>query len=200
MSDGDPTADAFMARILADPADPWPRLLFADWLEETGTASSVAWARFLRLAEELAAAPADDPRRRKLAGELERVGTVIRAQLTCRAELVVAYPEPMLRLLPPRCLVVNPDRVQVPRPVCDFLPYPYASLYGVLPLAHTPTGLLVAVPVGFDRRSQADLHRFLATSVTAVFAPADSLQAAIDRHYPPPPPPPTLSLALNPAA
>ena len=45
MTHTDPSADAFMRRILADPADPVPRLVFADWLEESGKSSNLAWAR-----------------------------------------------------------------------------------------------------------------------------------------------------------
>ena len=42
------SADAFVRRIIADPADPLPRLVFADWLEESGDPADAAWAHYLR--------------------------------------------------------------------------------------------------------------------------------------------------------
>src|SRR4051812_3605886 len=102
MLNTDPNADAFMRRILADPADPVPRLVFADWLEETGHSPNLAWAGYLRLADELASAPTDDVRRPKLIAEMDRLAGLVRARLTYRAQVFVAYPESMLRVLPAR--------------------------------------------------------------------------------------------------
>ncbi len=42
-------ADAFLQEILAHPDDDAPRLIFADWLEEQGDASSIARAEFIRV-------------------------------------------------------------------------------------------------------------------------------------------------------
>ena len=44
-----PAADALMAAILAAPADPLPRLVFADYLDDTGTPGNAAWAEYIRL-------------------------------------------------------------------------------------------------------------------------------------------------------
>lgn len=199
MPDGDPTADAFMARILADPADPLPRLVFADWLEETGAASNVAWARYIRLAEELAAAPADDARRRKLAGELERVGGLVRANLTFRAEVFVAHAEAMLRLIPRRCMTLNVARVVVPRAICDQVTPADARGYGYLPLAIADGRLCVAVPAWWQRVPHL-VYYFYHRSDLLIPALGHQLLDAVDRHYPLPPPPSAPALALNPAA
>ncbi len=41
---------SFLAAILADPADSWPRLVYADWLEENGTdAAALRMAGYLLL-------------------------------------------------------------------------------------------------------------------------------------------------------
>lgn len=132
MPDTDPNADAFMRRILADPTDPVPRLVFADWLEETGTSSNIAWARYLRLADELANADADDPRRPKLARMLGRISRSIRAKLTFRAETLTAYPDAMLQLLPPRNLVVNVDTVVLKQSLLERVPESIAREYRLL--------------------------------------------------------------------
>lgn len=200
MPDCDPTADAFMARILADPADPLPRLVFADWLEETGAASNVAWARYLRLAEELAAAPADDPRRLKLTDELGRVGGLVRASLTYRAEVFVAHPEAMLRLMPRRCMLLDLTRVIVPRSLCDSIPAGDVRELGCLPLAVVCGRLCLAASDTWLHVSHPSYH--FDRSPLGILIPAigGQLGGAIDRHYPPPPPPPAPAFALNPAA
>lgn len=46
--------DAILSAILADPADDVSRLVYADWLEETGRSVAAARARFIRLQIELA--------------------------------------------------------------------------------------------------------------------------------------------------
>jgi uncharacterized protein (TIGR02996 family) len=51
---------AFLQAILERPDDDTPRLVYADWLEEHGDADR---GRFIRVQCELAALPADDPRR-----------------------------------------------------------------------------------------------------------------------------------------
>jgi len=59
---------AFIRAIVAAPDDDIPRLVFADWLEESGDESDRARAEFIRVQCESASLPADDPRR----AELER--------------------------------------------------------------------------------------------------------------------------------
>jgi len=147
MPHSDASADAFMARILANPADPLPKLVFADWLEESGTSSNIAWARYLRLADELANTPPDDIRRHKLKESLSRFAGSIRARLTFRAETLVANPEAMLRLLPSKNLVVNVETVVIQRSVLELLPESVARESQVIPFAELPgrTYLLGAV-------------------------------------------------------
>ncbi|HEY8504969.1 MAG TPA: TIGR02996 domain-containing protein, partial [Gemmataceae bacterium] len=59
--------DAFLRAICASPDDDTPRLVFADWLEERGTAAEVAWAEFIRLQCEAERLPPEDER----VGDLE---------------------------------------------------------------------------------------------------------------------------------
>lgn len=49
--------DALLAAILADPDDDLPRLVFADWLEETGHPAHAARAHYIRAQIELAQQP-----------------------------------------------------------------------------------------------------------------------------------------------
>lgn len=41
--------DLLLRTILENPADDAPRLVFADWLEETGEPANMAWAQFIRV-------------------------------------------------------------------------------------------------------------------------------------------------------
>src|SRR5436309_13148001 len=78
--------DALLAAVLADPEDDLPRLVFADWLEETGHPANAARAAFVRAqvaAERLPPASA------------ERAGLEARA-----AELFGAYGAGWNRQLP----------------------------------------------------------------------------------------------------
>jgi uncharacterized protein (TIGR02996 family) len=122
MAHSDATADAFLRRILANPTDVTPRLVFADWLEETGVSSNIAWAHYLRLAEELANTPPTDARHSKLAESLRRISRSIRAKLMFRAETLTAYPDAMLRLLPARNLIVNVETVVLARSLVELVP------------------------------------------------------------------------------
>lgn len=53
---------ALLATIWDRPHDDTPRLVYADWLEETGEPAKVARAEFIRVQCELARVPGDDPR------------------------------------------------------------------------------------------------------------------------------------------
>lgn len=183
MTHTDPSADAFMRCILANPADPVPRLVFADWLEESGTSSNLAWARFLRLADELATAPADDSRRPKLADELERVGSLVRAKLTYRAEVFVAYPDAMRQVLPVQNMVLNLRTLSLPPQVAELIPGSVAYEHATLPLVKWDRTLAVAISDPTDWDWCRQLRWILNQDILAVEAPVEQLRPAIERHY-----------------
>jgi uncharacterized protein (TIGR02996 family) len=60
--------DAFLRKIVEDPTDDGPRLVYADWLEERGETDR---AEFLRTECQLAALPRGDERRKPLKARLE---------------------------------------------------------------------------------------------------------------------------------
>ncbi len=55
--------DALLAAVLANPEDDVPRLVFADWMEESGQPALVARAHFIRAQVESAQLPEGDPDR-----------------------------------------------------------------------------------------------------------------------------------------
>jgi uncharacterized protein (TIGR02996 family) len=59
--------DAFLRTIVANPDDDAPRLVYADWLDETEDRANADRAEFIRLQIRLESLPADDPQRPKLA-------------------------------------------------------------------------------------------------------------------------------------
>ncbi len=63
--------DALLAGILADPDADLPRLVFADWLEETGHPANCARAEYIRLAIDETRHPAERGTRRKRKSRLD---------------------------------------------------------------------------------------------------------------------------------
>lgn len=183
MTHTDPSADAFMRCILADPTDRVPRLVFADWLEESGKSSNLAWARYLRLADELTNAPADDPRRPKLADELERVGSLVRARLTYRAEVFVAYPDAMRQLLPLQNMVLNLRTLSVPQAILELVPEAVARENLVLPLTVSGQALAVAFADPPSPRLHQILQFVLDREILVLRASEAGLCAAVWRNY-----------------
>src|SRR5207248_10469941 len=95
-----PDADAFMRGYLRTPTDVTTRLVFADWLEETGRPSNVAWAHFIRAKAAADAHPWGGAARRRHEAEAGKFAPHIRADLAIPAALFVGYPKSLLQLLP----------------------------------------------------------------------------------------------------
>lgn len=174
--------DTFLKAILADPADALTRLVFADWLEESGTRSNVAWAKYLRLAEQLAHLSPDDPSHAKKSHLLRRLGVLIQAKLRFKAEVFVAGPELLGRLLPPRCMLLDIDTVSVPAAVSDLAPESLAREYSIVPLAASDETLYVAAE-SLSEEAAETIGFILDRRIEWVPTPVESLQRAIDRAY-----------------
>lgn len=172
-----------MRRILAHPADPLPRLVFADWLDDTGASSNMAWARYLRLAEEIATT--DDARLTKLSRELERASGRVRARLTYPAQVFVSDPEAMLRVLPAGHMSLNVDHVLVPQATLDIVPLMVARERLVLPLAQVGPRLAVAIAQPNVRWFTDPLRFILNRELLTFPVPVDSARKAVERNYGP---------------
>ena len=174
--------DAFLRTILANPADPLPRLVFADWLEETGARSNIAWAKYLRLSEEVAALPPGDDARGKKSRLLARLGTLIQAKLRYKAEVFVAHSDCLRRVLPLRCMILDVDTVTVSHELADALPASLALEYAVVPLHLDATTLTVAAEE--MTAESADTLGFLVNRrVEWVPAPREALHRAVETAY-----------------
>src|SRR5689334_11583200 len=104
-----PTADAFMRGYLPNPSDATARLVFADWLEETGTPWNRAWAYYIRVKAEADQFPPGSAERRDLEAQAAGYARRIRARLTIPAALFVGYPKSLLQLLPGPNITVRLD-------------------------------------------------------------------------------------------
>jgi uncharacterized protein (TIGR02996 family) len=79
--------DALLSAIVANPDEDTPRLVFADWLDEHGTADDRLRARFIRVQVEMTRLEERHPRWRKLYSEERR----LRKDLTLRGVLPTAH-------------------------------------------------------------------------------------------------------------
>src|SRR5215211_3313191 len=100
-------ADAFMRKYLERPSDATARLVFADWLEETGEEHNAAWAHFIRLKVEADRYPRNSPTRHEIERHAGQYAVYIRARLAIPAKLFIGYPKSLLELLPATNITVN---------------------------------------------------------------------------------------------
>jgi type IV pilus assembly protein PilB len=87
--------------------DEMPRLVFADWLEDTGLPHNTAWARYLRL-------NTFEQGRFLHSWEREKLARRIHARLTLPCELFLAHREALLKLLPPTHITLKLDSFEQP--------------------------------------------------------------------------------------
>src|SRR5262245_64336616 len=95
-----PDADAFVRAILRDPPDVTTRLVFADWLEETGDPSNVAWAHFIRMMANVDPFELWKHAQFELRRRVADCALKIRETLTLPSPLFIAHAEPLQQFLP----------------------------------------------------------------------------------------------------
>jgi uncharacterized protein (TIGR02996 family) len=122
-----PDADAFLRAILDNLDDATPRLVFADWLEETDEPANVAWARYIRVQAELAAQPPIGGRWGELEDEAADEALRFEATLKVPAKLLVEQTRALLRLLPIERVTVDIAGYVPPRAVVELIPESVAA-------------------------------------------------------------------------
>ena len=176
--------DAFVRRVLADPADRTTRLVFADYLEEQGDA---AWANYLRLRVELADV-ADAVDRDLVREALKRSEGELGAQLTVEGSAFVPQFAALLDLLPAsRFTVTLGDEFSVPRDTLRRVTEPVAIEWRGLPLAQARIGetwtTLLGMVAPTDRGALGQLEHAVGSAVVAVRVPGDQLSKLVDRTF-----------------
>ena len=177
-----PDADAFVRAILHDPADLTTRLVFADWLEETGEPPNVAWARFIRLMAEARHSAGTltfesrDRQASELAGE-------IRVALTVDAAQLVGHVEHLRHFLPRQNLTVRLAGYTLAQALLELVPESVARENVVIPLALDGQVLRVAIADLHDYDTVHKLTFILNKEIIPVKVDRDATAAAIDWCY-----------------
>jgi uncharacterized protein (TIGR02996 family) len=178
-----PDADAFMRSYLEQPTDTVSRLVFADWLEETGEPHLTAWAHFIRARIEANRYPPDSPERHKLDREADTHAPHIRARLTIPAQRFIDYPKSLLQLLPAPNITVRLTNFTIPRVVCEYMPESVARENQLMLLAVQERVLLIAAVNPRDTDLAQKLEFILNRDIILVGAEREDVQDALDRHY-----------------
>src|SRR5688572_8607935 len=139
-----PDADAFMRGYLRNPTDVTARLVFADWLEETGKPWNCAWAYYIRTKVEAANLASGSVQRQLLELDAVWYASKIRARLTIPAALFAGYPKSLLELLPAPNITVRLEGFAPTPAALVCVTRPLAELYNILPLDRQGPVLLVA--------------------------------------------------------
>ncbi|MCI0705454.1 MAG: TIGR02996 domain-containing protein [Planctomycetia bacterium] len=178
-----PDADAFMRKYLEQPTDTTTRLVFADWLEESGQKHNAAWAYYIRLNIEADRYPQRSRERRELHRQAEEYVPKIRAQLTISAKLFTDYPKSFLQLLPAPNITVRLANFEIPLAVLELMPESVARENLVLPLDMQGRTLLVAAADPHDFDTAQKLEFILNREIVLVGAAREDMQEAIDRAF-----------------
>lgn len=126
-----PDATAFAARFLANPEDRLGRLVFADWLEERGRESNLAWAQYLRLMAEAEEESDSDIIRRA-----EAVGRVVRARLTLGRVPGTPLLTRLTAFLPDHRIWQRIGEGRIPRSVIELCPESVIREHQSMPVEH----------------------------------------------------------------
>ena len=105
LTNSHPDANAFLARLIADPADTVIRSVFADWLDEQGGSVNENWAKYIRLRTEASARHGID--RDLLREDAANIAPHLKARLTVPASKFAPYFVEFLDVLPPDRLTVS---------------------------------------------------------------------------------------------
>lgn len=182
-----PDADSFMREYLARPTDATTRLVFADWLEETGAPYNAAWAYYIRLRDDADHHSADSGERRELLRQADDYAPRIRAKLTMSATRFVGYPKSLLQLLPAANITVRLANFAVHPGVLEFMPESVARENLVIPLdlqlGKLKRTLLIAAADPHSYDTAQKLEFILNCDVVFVGVEQDEVLDAINREY-----------------
>jgi uncharacterized protein (TIGR02996 family) len=178
-----PDADAFMRAYLQQPTDVTARLVFADWLEETGKPWNVAWAHYIRAKAEADHYEFGSPERAELEERAAGHARRVQAKLTIPASLFVGYPKSLLELLPPDRITVRIGHFLPPAATVARVEEALARHFPLLPLDDSAGALIVAHATPDDARAVALIRSVLSARTVMVGAAWDDIVAGINAAY-----------------
>jgi len=173
-----PNATAFAARFLANPEDRLGRLVFADWLEERGGESNLAWAQYLREVAQI-----EEEFGGEYAQQAESLGRAVRARLTLGYVPGTPLLSRLQLFLPPHRIWVRISSDRIPLAVTEDCQGNVARLYGFMPIGRVDARLfVVATAEPFDT-VRPDVENFLSMRLTAFRGESSDVAKAILAHY-----------------
>lgn len=178
-----PDADAFMRSYLAQPADATTRLIFADWLDETGEPHNAAWAHFIRLKAEAGRYTLNSYERPELDRQADACVPLIRARLVISAKLFVNDPNALLQLLPSPNITVRLAGFDIEPPIFELMPESLARENLVVPLDLRGRTLLVATADPHNSDTAQKLEFILNKDIILLHAERDDVRQTIDDLY-----------------
>lgn len=178
-----PGADAFINSVLQNPDDATARLVFADWLEETGIPANTAWARYIRASIEVDRHEVGTVARGYAKDEIARYTPEIQAKLTVPVQLFLNHSRSLLQLLPALHFTASLADYEIPRNVLELMPESVARENLVIPLQLRWNSLTVALVEPENSETIEKLAFILNKDVVAVRAEADEIQSVIDNTY-----------------
>ncbi|HJZ56477.1 MAG TPA: TIGR02996 domain-containing protein, partial [Gemmataceae bacterium] len=184
-----PDADAFMRGYLRNPPDATTRLVFADWLEETGQPWNAAWAYYIRLKAEADRYPFGSHEWKELEEQASGYAPKIRARLTIPAKRFVGYPRSLLQLLPASNITVKLADFEIPQALLELMPESVARENVVLPLDLQGRVLLVVAAdldmpnPDWNHDRLEKLEFILNRTVVAVRGDADEIRDVMNLRY-----------------
>ena len=178
-----PTADAFMRNYLRTPTDATTRLVFADWLEETGDHWNVAWAHYIRAKIEADQYEPGTHERKTLEAHARSLARQVRASLTIPAQLFVDYPKSLLQLLPAPNITVRLDHFAFQDPIWELIPEFIARDNLVIPLDVQGRILICATPNPGNEDTRQKLEFILNREVIAVGTGLSETVSVINATY-----------------
>jgi uncharacterized protein (TIGR02996 family) len=178
-----PTADAFMRSYLRTPTDATARLVFADWLEETGTESNVAWAYYIRAKIEADRHDRGTPARKAFEDQAATSAPQVRANLTIPAKLFVDFPKSLLQLLPAPHIQVCLAGFEFMRAILELVPNSVACTNLMIPIHCLDRNLFIAIADPRDADTVQGIEFITNRDVIAVGADKTEIQDAINTAY-----------------
>lgn len=179
-----PDADALVRAFLHAPGDETPRLVLADWLDDTGRPQDAAWAAYLRARCTAAHWPDGSHERGVALREAASHARAVTAQLTVGGSHFIRHPHAFLDLLPADRLAVCLAGCVIPPSVLEVIPESVAQTCRVVSISERGRTQFIATPDPTDRNRLQQLEFILNRAVVFVRADAAEIDAVIESQYP----------------
>lgn len=172
-------AKAFVARILSNPSDRLNRLVFADWLEESGDKWHELWARYLRFM-----AHADEDIDGVSFQRAESLGWELRARLMFPNVPRERHLRWLTTLLPAHRIWVRLGPTRLPRGTVELCPESIARQFQVLLFStvNRSAFLVFGNTSGYESARET-LRLILNRKVVLFRGEPDDVRQAIQHHY-----------------